>query len=83
MKPGTSLPRGTVVQINPEAHDGFFRGCLMVVTEPKSFGAMGYIAMPGQRGDMPGLAYYRAEWNEMEFVGLAAWIAGGEDGETP
>lgn len=71
------LKAGDVVQINPEAHlasNGFFAGCFMLVTEPKLWGAQGFIAMPGERGTMPGHAYYRAKWEEMEPVGVAAWV---------
>lgn len=71
------LRPGDVVQLDPEHHvaprDGFFAGCFMTVTETKSWGAMGFVAMPGARGEMPGEAYYRARWAEMEFVGRAVW----------
>lgn len=76
MKPG-SLRVGDVVQLDPAAHvapkTGFFGGCFMLVTEPKPWGAQGFIAMPGARGEVPGAAYYRAKWEEMELVGRATW----------
>lgn len=69
---------GDVVQLNPEFHfgekQGFFGGCFMLVTEPKPFGAMGFIAIPGNRGEVPGCAYYRANWDEMEYVGKARFV---------
>jgi hypothetical protein len=72
------LEIGDVVQIDPEFHlDGFFAGCFMVVTELKPWGAQGAICVPnGPRGSMPGQAYCRATWDEMEYVGKAVWIPG-------
>ena len=53
------LAVGEIVQINPANDDGrgrqWFGGCLMVVTEPKSFGAQGYVQSTG------GTAPWRAE----------------------
>ena len=75
MKEGYPLQVGDVVQINPEVHvDGFFAGCMMMVTERKAFGAQGFISMPGERGTPPGRAYYRAKWEEMEYVGRATYV---------
>ena len=58
-----------IVQIDP-AHDDTFGGALMVVTEPKEWGAQGYVHGLGQ-----GEAYYRCGWAHMELVGKAIWIA--------
>lgn len=73
------LKKGDIVQLNPEFHlgdkQGFFGACLMVVTEPKAFGAQGYIQSPQKRGETPLTAYYRAKWEEMELVGHAEWVA--------
>jgi hypothetical protein len=52
-----------------------FAACFMVVTEPKSFGAQGYVTALGENGEPGGQAYYRAGWDEMEFVGHAEWVA--------
>jgi hypothetical protein len=72
---------GSVVQINPETHKGFFPGCFMLVTEVKSWGAQGFIAMPRSREEPPGEAYYRAKWEEMEYVGEAKFVPGpGDEG---
>ena len=74
MEPGTELQVGTVVQINPMlATNPAFGGCFMVVTEPKSWGAQGYVQALGTREGSGGQAYYRAKWGEMELVGLASW----------
>lgn len=68
MKAGT-LNVGDVVQLNPEkAGNPAFAACFMTVTEPKGFGAQGYIQVPGG-----GQAYYRAGWDEMEPIGVAEW----------
>lgn len=63
------LKIGDIVQIDP-AHDDRFGGCLMVVSEPKSFGAQGYFSIPGSSG----LAYYRCSFADMEYVGHAEWV---------
>lgn len=65
---------GEIVQIDPEWEDGrgghWFGGCLMVVTEPKSWGAQGYVVNAGH-----GQAYYRVTWEHMEPTGgMAVWV---------
>ncbi len=67
------LEVGDVVQISPDLENCFFRGAFMMVTEPKSWGAQGFIAMPESREDMPGRAYFRCKWEDMEMVGRAPW----------
>lgn len=51
-----------------------FAGCFMLITEPKPWGAQGFIAIPEGREEMPSRAYYRAKWEEMEFIGKAIWV---------
>lgn len=63
------LEKGDVVQIDPD-HDPTFGGCFMVVTEPKSWGAQGYIKVPGHEG----VAYYRCPNNAMHKIGKAEWV---------
>jgi len=63
------LQVGDVVQINP-SHDKVFGACFMVISEPKSWGAQGYCAVPGELG----LAYYRCKFENMEFIGRAVWV---------
>lgn len=58
-----------VVQLAPEVKNPAFAGCFMVITEPKSWGAQGFVQCPGQ-----GQAYYRATWAEMEYIGRAAFV---------
>lgn len=66
---------GDVVQLSPEAGNPAFAGCMMVVTEPKDWGAVGYVQALGDTRDAPGgQAYYRAIWDEMEYIGNAAWV---------
>lgn len=72
------LEIGDIVQINPE-YDSVFGACLMIVTEPKSFGAQGYVLIPGKEG---GQAYYRCAFENMELVGKAEWIRGDKSNES-
>jgi len=64
-----NLRPGNVVQINPD-HDPVFGGTLMVVTEVKSWGAQGFVPVPA---NPPKMAYYRCNFEDMEFVGNATW----------
>ena len=71
-----SLEWGDLVQLDPEkVKNPMFAACIMVVVEPKAFGAMGYVQALGENGNMGGQAYYRATWDEMILVGSAEWIA--------
>lgn len=78
MQEKPDLEVGTVVQLNPETvRNKAFAGCFMVVSDPKPFGAQGYIQGIGENRDTPaGQAYYRAHWDEMELVGYAHWMVG-------
>jgi len=69
------LKTGQLVQLNPETvGNKMFAACIMVVTEPKAWGAQGYVQALGEDGEHGGQAYYRAKWEEMELVGDAEWI---------
>ena len=70
------LTKGQLVQLNPETvKNKMFAACIMVVTEPKSFGAQGYVQGLGENGEPGGQAYYRATWEEMEIVGVSEWVS--------
>lgn len=66
----TDLKENDVVQIDPE-HDPVFGGCFMVVTEPKSWGAQGYVLIPGQ--PRAAQAFYRCPNSALALVGRADW----------
>ncbi|SIS99814.1 hypothetical protein [Achromobacter sp. MFA1 R4] len=57
-----NLNADDLVQLDPgKVGNPLFAGCVMVVTEPKSWGAQGYVQAPGG-----GQAYYRQsmkKWN--------------------
>jgi hypothetical protein len=80
MKEGTKLNPGDVVQLGPNTANKAFAFCFMTVSEPKGFGAQGYVQALGTREEFGGQAYYRAKWEDMELVGKAIW-ATGLDGE--
>jgi hypothetical protein len=73
MAPCDLVP-GDVVQLSPEARNPMFACCMMTVSEPKECGAQGYVQMTGENGMIGGRAFYRAQWEEMEYVGHAQWI---------
>jgi hypothetical protein len=64
---------GHLVQLNPELiGNKAFAGCIMVVTDVYEWGVQGYVQALGESRDYPGgQAYYRAQWPEIEYVGLA------------
>lgn len=71
------LKPGEIVQLNPiKTRNRAFAGCFMVITEPKPWGAQGYVqALGPDRVTVGGQAYYRAKWDEMELtLGTAPWI---------
>lgn len=76
MKP-CELKAGDVVQLAP-GPDKMFGGCFMLVTEPRPWGAQGFVAVSFGRGKAPGRGYYRANWEEMELVGGATWAPEGD-----
>lgn len=76
MKEGTKLEVGDVVQLSPEVGNKAFACCFMVISEPKPWGAQGYVQGLGTREAQVGQAYYRAKWEEMEPTGgKAVWVA--------
>jgi hypothetical protein len=68
------LEPGDVVQLAPSVGNPMFAGCMMTVTQPKPWGAQGYVQALGEHGQPGGQAHYRAKWAEMAFVGRAVWI---------
>ena len=64
------LKLGEIVQLNPETcKNRMFAGCMMTVTEPKTWGAQGYVQGLGANEQPAGQAHYRAKWDEMERTG--------------
>lgn len=62
---------GDVVQLDPEKHEhqeGFWAAQLLIVTEVKAWGVVGFAKVQG--GD----AYYRASFGTFERVGRATWV---------
>lgn len=70
------LKPGDVVQLSPDVGNPMFACCFLTVTEPRSWGAQGYVQMTGENGQSGPQAYYRAKWEEMEYVGRAEWVIG-------
>lgn len=72
------LQVGDVVQLDPTmVRNPMFAGCFMTVTEPKPWGAQGYVQALGVDQKPGGQAYYRAVHEEMtEVVGRAVFVVG-------
>jgi hypothetical protein len=61
---------GDIVQVNPEKE--VFGGCMVVVTETKSWGVQGYVQSAG----VPGQQYIRLNSDDFESTGgKTIWIA--------
>ncbi len=67
------LKPGDVVQLAP-SDDHAFGGCFMLITEPKSWGAQGFIALPTERGRIPSSAFFRCKFEAMEYIGAAVFV---------
>lgn len=63
---------GAVYQFRIDHENVTFRGCLLIVTEPKAWGFQGYVGIPATDG--PNLAFLRCKWADVEYVGLATWV---------
>ena len=81
-KTGRVLVAGDVVQLSPTVKNPMFGGCMMIVTEPKGWGAQGFVQALGENKQMGGRAYYRATFEEMEYVGKAQWVPADEETEN-
>lgn len=68
------LVKGDVVQLGPACSNPMLAFCMMTVEEARPWGAIGYVQGTGQDGKSGGQAYYRAQWDEMEYVGKAEWV---------
>lgn len=70
------LVEGDVLQINPEGKHKDLFGCeLLVVTEPKEWGAQGYLMSSRivHACRYNGRAYLRVKFEDMEYVGKLTW----------
>jgi hypothetical protein len=69
---------GDIVQLNPElTKNPMFAGCLMAVTEVKSWGVQGFVQSLGADMEPGGQAYYRATWETFELTGgMVVWCIG-------
>jgi len=67
---------GDLVQLDPQVTTNpAFAGCIMVVTEVKEWGVIGYVQALGSREKIGGQAYYRAMNDTFQRCGQAYWIA--------
>lgn len=75
MQPDLKMAAGSIVQIDPEnSTNTMFGGCLLVVTEVKSWGVQGYVQCFGEDGVIGRQAYFRPRWEDIEPTGgKAAW----------
>lgn len=68
------LKRGMVVQLSHDCRNPIYSYCFMIILDPRPAGAWGRIQGIG-KDEMPSeYAYYKASWEEMEFVGKASWV---------
>jgi hypothetical protein len=61
-----NIQKNQVFQLHPKlTRNQMFAACLFIVTEPKYFGALGYVQSLGINGRPGGQAYYRATFEEL------------------
>ncbi len=63
---------GEIVQITNEEHRWY--PCLVVVSEPKSFGCQGYVTIPKNDDQPNDNAYIRLEHSDYETVGKVLFL---------
>ena len=69
------MEKGDIVQITNEDHHWF--PCLIIVSEPKSWGIQGFTVIPNNnREETNGQAFIRLKNEDIEFVGKARVIGG-------
>jgi hypothetical protein len=68
------LEEGDIIQINPKI--GRYAGFFLIVTEPKSWGAQGYLLHyeDFMATRYKGRAFLRVRFDEIEFCGKSQWI---------
>lgn len=71
-----TVETGDIVQITNDDHHWF--GCLIVVSEPKSFGCQGYISIPKDNRGNVADAYIRLNHSDFERVGHAVLVRGSD-----
>lgn len=67
------LEKGDVVQIGPTCGNPVFAHHLMIVTNPKPWGAQGYVVVLDANGSRRH-AFFRCNWKDFEYVGKATWV---------
>lgn len=63
------VSKNDVIQVNMNAVNVSWIGCLMIVDEVKDWGVQAYLHVP-----MQGNAYLRLRHNEYEVIGRAAFV---------
>lgn len=63
---------GSIVQIDPEKMGGW-GGCLVVVSEVKTWGIQGYVQIPSNTPEKTGQAYIRVKTEDFVVCGMAEW----------
>lgn len=69
------LEASDVVQLSPDTDNPAFAGTMLVVTEVRGWGVVGYVQALGTAEGPGGLAYLRATWEQIEYVGRARWVS--------
>lgn len=75
---------GDLVQLDPvNCRNRMLASMIMVVTDLRPWGVMGYVQMPGKDGEPGGLAFYRARFDECRWVGKCVWMSSSIGDEPP
>lgn len=71
------VQKGDVVQITNDDHHWF--ACLIVVTEVRSWGVIGYAMLPTNDDKPNGTAYIRLKNDDFQVIGMASLVLGTDD----
>lgn len=74
MNPAPDMQPGAVVQVDIDHDPACFAACFVLVTEVRSWGVQGFVFMPASKESLPGRAYLRLKWEDVEPVGPACWV---------
>lgn len=68
MEEAIRIAPGVAVQIDP-SYDEVFGGCIVIVTEVRGWGVIGYVPLVNKQW-----AYIRIGFDSIESIGKARWV---------
>ncbi len=76
-EPDERIKRGSCVQINEQHGRLGWMGAFAFVEEVNSWGVLAFVHMIKTHNELPGFAYIRLKWNEIDYIGESALMPAG------